>query len=83
MSLEEFGELQYVKSNWQYRSPRQDSNHFRLQGNAAPRPKAAGWLASCLQGMMNTEEAEKQQKEKRRRRRRRSKGWKRGKKWMI
>jgi len=58
---------------------------FRLQGNAAPRPKAAGGLASCLQGMMNTEEAEKQQKEKRRRRRRRrrSKGWKRGKKWMI
>jgi len=53
---------------------------FRLQGNAAPRPKAAGGLASCLQGMMNTEEAEEQQKEKRRRR---SKGWKRGKKWMI
>jgi hypothetical protein len=30
--------------------------------------------------MMNTEEAEEQQKEKRRRR---SRGWKRGKKWMI
>jgi hypothetical protein len=88
MSLEEFGELEYVKSTWQHRSPRQESNDYRLQGNAAPRPKAAGWLAGCLQGMMNTEEAEEQQKEKRRRRRRRrrscrSRVWKRGKKWMI